>query len=83
MMAKARVRSTEFDSLLRSELEILIKQANLGYENTIIAQRYFLDSVAQADIAAELYYSRSTISSRLPGIITKMKNTARRLGYTP
>lgn len=79
-MAQARVRvSEDLHNLLRSDLEEVIQQANLGCENTIIAKRYLLDAIPQIDIAMELGYERSTISKRIPHIISKIEQTAHKM----
>ena len=80
-MAKARVRASisKFD-FTRSELEMVIKEAALGKENTRIAEMYLLDAVPQVEIGAELNLNRSTISKRLPKIIDKIERTAKKLG---
>jgi hypothetical protein len=85
-MARARVRLSEgLSELLRSDWEEIIREANLGEENTFIAQRYLLDAIPQVDIAEELgdcfnkSYDRSTISRRLPSIIKKIEKTAKKL----
>ena len=49
-------------SLLRSELEKAIYEAALHRDDDLIARRYMIDKWAQADIAAELGWERSTIS---------------------
>lgn len=80
-MAKARVRGFEnLDNLLRSEVETIITQANLGNENSIIAQRYFLDGITQIEIADELgYFDRKTVGNRIPKILDKMDRAAKKL----
>lgn len=86
-MAKARVHVPEnLKSLLRSDWIEIIEQANLGKEDTVIAHRYLLDAIPQVDIAEELSelfqksYDRSTISRRLPGIISKIERAGLKLG---
>lgn len=79
-MAKARVRvSGDLANLLRSDWEQIISQANLGREDTIIAQRYLLDAIPQIDIAIELGLERSTISRRMPRILDRVQRTASKL----
>ena len=55
-------------SLLRSELEKAIYEAALHRDDDLIARRYMIDKWAQADIAAELGWERSTISRHIPHI---------------
>lgn len=70
------------DTLLRSEMEAAIDQANLGRDDTIIARRYLIDQWPQIEIAAELGWGRSTVSERLPRILRKVENAALRLKPT-
>lgn len=80
-MARARVRaSTNKSDLTNSELEIVIREAPLGVEDTRIAEMYLMDLIPQVEIGAELGLSRSAVSKRLPGIIDKIERTARKLG---
>lgn len=69
----------ELDRLTRAAMESVIYQANLGEENTKIAQRYFLDKIPQVDIAAELYLGRATVQRRLPDIVSRMQRTSKEL----
>ena len=51
----ARVKLPEpLDRLLRSELKIAIEEAALHRDDDIIARRYIIEKMPQADIAAEL-----------------------------
>lgn len=82
-MSSARVRlSPRLIGLLRSEMEHCIEEANLGQYDTLIAKRYLLDQWAQIDIAAELGWTRSTISTRIPRILSRVEQTATRLQLT-
>lgn len=81
-MSKARIRgSNQIENMSRSVLELAIYEANLGEENTYIAKRYFIDQIAQIDIAFEmsnrsgLEFSRSTVSRRLDEIRRKLECT--------
>lgn len=79
-MPKARIKlPAELDGLLRSTLEKIIQEANLGREDTIIATRYIIEQVPQIDIAVELGVERSTISQRLKRIIPRLAATARKI----
>lgn len=79
-MSSARVRLPRgLDDLLRSEMELCITQANLGQEDTEIAKRYLIDQWAQIDIAAELGWTRSTVSIHVARIVSKVDVTARKL----
>ena len=66
------------DSLLKSEMEAAIDEANLGRDDTIIAKRYLMDQWPQIDIAAELGWGRSTVCGRMPRILRKVEQAARR-----
>lgn len=79
-MARARVRaSTSRSDFTNSELEMVIREAPLGIEDTRIAEMYLLNLIPQVEIGAELGLSRSAISKRLPCIIDKIERTAKRL----
>lgn len=79
-MQKARVRLPGgLDCLLRSEMEEVIRQANLGIEDTEIARRYLIDQVPQIDIAFEIGLERSTVSKRIPRILERAQKTAEKL----
>lgn len=69
----------ELDGLTRQGMEALIYQANLGRENSQIAQLYFVDKLPQIDVATELYLGRATIQRRLPEIVQQMQRTSSKL----
>ncbi len=76
----ARVRLPgSLGQLLRSEMEKTIAEANLGNTDSLIAKRYLIERIPQIDIAIELDLDRSTISRRLPSIISEVERTAQRL----
>ncbi len=77
----ARVRLPEcLKTLLRSEMETAIKEANLGKLGTRIASQYLIEQVPQIDIALEMGIDRSTISRTLPYILERVEQAARKLG---
>ena len=79
-MTAARFRLPDsIGLLLRRELEEAIEQANLGTLDTAVAKRYLVDKAPLMDIAVELDCDRSTIGKRLPAIILRIENTAKRL----
>lgn len=84
-MSRARGRQPD---LTRSEIEMVIYEANLGEEDAYIARRYYVDRVCQIDIAYEISnrsgmeMSRSTISRRLAWIRDKLHKTAQKLTLT-
>lgn len=79
-MAAARVRLPEgLEDLLLSDMETCIEQANLGRTDTLIARRYLISQLPQIEIAAELGWTRSTVSLHIPRIIRKVQLTANRL----
>ena len=83
MAYKARVRLPgSLGQLLRSEMENAISEANLGNSDSLIAKRYLLEHIPQMDIAIEMDLERSTISRRLPKIISKVEQAAQRLKLT-
>mgnify|MGYP000757311944 FL=1 len=76
----ARVRLPEgLDRLLRSELERAIYEAALNESDTLIATRYIVEKAAQIDIAAELGWTRSTVSAHLPHILRRVEQAAVRM----
>lgn len=82
-MASARVRiPSDLDGLMRSEMLTCIEESNLGLIDTTVAKRYLIDQWAQIDIAAELGWTRSTVSVRMPRILKKVQSTAHKLGMT-
>ena len=79
-MARARARVPEsLNGLLRADWEAVIFQANLGEENTKIAEMYLLDALPQVEIGEELGLERSTISRRLPKILDKVERAAHKM----
>lgn len=79
----ARVRLPEqLGSLLRSEMEKAIEEANLGNSDNLIARRYLIEQIPQVDIAAELGCSRSTICARVPHILQRVEETAKKLNLS-
>ena len=60
-------------------MERCIEEANLGTVDTGIAKRYLLDGWAQIDIAAELGWTRGTVSSHVFRILDKVLRTAQKL----
>lgn len=76
----ARVKLPDpLDKLLRSELETAIREAALYRDDDLIARRYIVEKWAQADIAAELGWERSTVSHHLPYIFEEVCRTAKRI----
>ena len=69
------------DSLMRSQMETAIREANLGNDDTDIAKRYLIDQIPQIEIAAEFGWERSTISRRISRILLKVENAAEKLKY--
>ncbi|MBD5163058.1 MAG: hypothetical protein HDT14_13820 [Oscillibacter sp.] len=79
-MARARAYIPEsLSGLLRADLEAVIKQANLGKENTRIARMYYLDAMPQVEIGTAVGLTRSAVSKRLSGILGRFERTARRM----
>ena len=81
-MAAARVKLPDsLDSLMLSQMETAIREANLGNDDTDIAKRYLIDQIPQIEIAAEFGWERSTISRRISRILLKVENAAEKLKY--
>ena len=79
-MSTARIRlPATLDQLLRSELEVCIQEANLGTVDERIAREYMLDKTPQVEIAAELDWTRTTMSRHIKHIVRKVEETSRRL----
>lgn len=70
----------KLNSLLLSEMEQAIREANLGEEDTTIARRCLISKWPHADIAAEVDCDRSTVSKRLKRIIRRVEAAAERIG---
>lgn len=82
-MASARVRMpSDLDGLMRSEMLTCIEESNLGLLDTTVAKRYLIDQWPQIEIAAELGWTRSTVSARMPRILKKVQATAQKLYMT-
>lgn len=77
---KSRIRIPPvLDRLNRTQLQMVIYEANLGQEDSCIAARCLIDRWAQADIATEIHRDRSTVSRRLGVILSRLENTAAKL----
>lgn len=72
-MAKARPRFKDLEDLTRTQAEALIREANLGDENTVIAVDYFIRRVPQIDIAFSIGLDRDTVADRLRWIEYKLR----------
>lgn len=75
-MAKSRPKENALDRFTRSEAENIIYEANLGKENTKIAQLYYIEQMPQIEIAEELMLDRKTVGERIRSIATKIGRTA-------
>lgn len=67
----------ELERMTRQGMETVIREANLGREDTQIARLYYVDKLPQVDVATELYLGRATVQRRLPGILQRMERTSR------
>ncbi len=67
----------ELERMTRQGMETVIREANLGREDTQIAKLYYVDKLPQVDVATELYLGRATVQRRLPGILQRMERTSR------
>ena len=76
-MAQARPKMTdELKSLSNTKWEHIIDNYIKSETDRKIAKMYYLNGLPQADIGAELGYSRSAIKRRLPKILNIIeKNT--------
>lgn len=74
-MGEARPRiPAEMERLTRPQWEALIYDANLGIEGTEIAKMYYIDHIAQMDIAAAKKCERKSIGNRLHNSMGKIKD---------
>lgn len=81
-MSNARVKlQPDLDRMPRFQLEDCIVQAHLGATDTWIVRSYIFDKMAQADLAAEVGWTRCTVSSHLRKSIEKIQEMAIKL-YT-
>lgn len=69
----------ELERMTRQGMETVIREANLGREDTQIARLYYVDKLPQVDVATELYLGRATVQRRLPEIMRKMQRTSSKL----
>lgn len=69
----------ELECMTRKGMETVIREANLGREDTQIARLYYVDKLPQVDVATELYLGRATVQRRLPDILRRMQRTSRLL----
>lgn len=69
----------ELEHMTRQGMETVIREANLGREDTQIAKLYYVDKLPQVDVATELYLGRATVQRRLPEIMRRMQRTSRLL----
>lgn len=78
--ARARVKlPPELARLTTTEFNTAIDEANLGVVDSIIARRYFIDQMPQADIAAELDVTRVTVTNHAKHIRGRLTDIASRL----
>lgn len=76
----ARVKlPLELANLLRSELDMAIKEAALYRDDELIARRYIIDKWCQIDIAAELGWRRATVGDHIKYIVPRVADVANRL----
>lgn len=79
-MSKGRTKiPSDLAGLLRSEWELVLEQASLGAEDTVIARECLFERVPQIEVAADLGIDRSTISHRIPQIVARVQQTAKKL----
>ena len=47
----------ELEHMTRQGMETVIREANIGREDTQIARLYYVDKLPQVDVATELYHA--------------------------
>ena len=75
--AKPRKLPPDMAALPRSKWEELIREANLGTQDTEIAQRYFIDKECQIDIAIDMLLCRNTVGNRIAQARGRIENIYR------
>lgn len=75
--AKPRNIPPDLAVLPRSKWEELIKEANLGKEDTMIAERYFIDKECQIDIAIDMLLCRNTVGNRISHALGRIEKLYR------
>ena len=80
MSAKVKL-PPPLDKLLRSQLEITIKEAALHRDDELIARRRINDKWGQIDVAAELGWYRGAVAAHEKYIFSRVAEVARQL-YT-
>lgn len=76
----ARVKlPPELADLLRSELDVAIKEAAFHRDDELIARRCIIDKWCQIDVAAELGWRRATVGDHLKYIIPRVVDVTKRL----
>lgn len=80
-MADRLCINDSFDTLLKSELERAINETILSREDQTIARLFLLEKYKHADIASVIYRDRSTVTRRIPGIISKIAKTVEKLDF--
>lgn len=80
MSAKVKL-PPPLDKLLRSQLEITIKEAALHRDDELIARRRIIDKWGQIDVAAELGWYRGAVAAHEKYIFSRVAEVARQL-YT-
>lgn len=73
-MAQARPKITdELQSLPNNKWEYIIDNYIKNETDRQIAKMYYLDGIPQADIGAEVGYSRSAIKKKLPKLLNTIE----------
>lgn len=78
MSARVKLPSP-LDRLLRSQLEVAIKEAALHRDDDLIARRRVIEKWEQIDVAAELGWTRGTVASHERYIFPRLCDVAKQL----
>lgn len=65
--------------LTRSQMELAIYEARLDKLSEDIARLYLIDGQAQMDVAENAGCTRCTVGRRMPNIVARLEDTAKRL----
>lgn len=70
------------DGLLRSELEVCVREATLNETDEMIFRRCCFERISRIEVAEELGWSRRTVSQHLAEAISRVEHAAAKLGLT-
>lgn len=82
-MARARVKlPPELEGRPLFQIEVCIKEANLGKEDSRLLRAYIIDQIPQVELAEELGWNRSTVSRHCKAAMSRIAEVAAKLHIT-